>query len=187
MQKLLGPDRSNWGTRVVRIGSINARRLSIFEIAEILAGEDDEVEVEYEFTNSRECYSDDGCNDDEQAASVQEGQEVLSTVENVVASGQLQQTIVDDAGPAGLTEELANVIVEDVVVTTPVTEIIDTTAYPSIAKTATPVAPTSSPTYDCEDSPLRFKVEKDGKFINRYCSWVRVKRNSRYLDMPWYQ
>mmetsp|Transcript_26278 Transcript_26278/g.39385 ORF Transcript_26278/g.39385 Transcript_26278/m.39385 type:complete len:1408 (+) Transcript_26278:130-4353(+) len=181
MQKLLGPNRANWGTRVVRVGGIVARRLSIFEVAEIIAAadQDDVVEVEYEFTNTRECYSDDGCNADEQATAVQEGFEVLATVETVVTTGQLQQTIIDDSDSAGLSEELSSVEVGEVTVSTPEIEVVDATAYPSIYKTPAPVVPTSSPTYDCEDSPLRFKVMKDGKLISRYCSWVRVKRNSR--------
>ncbi len=179
MQQLLGPERANWGTRVVRVGSINARRLSTVEIARLLQDAGDEVEVEYEFTNSRECYNDDGCNDAEQEAAVQEGLGVLATVETVVASGQLQQTIVEEAPQAGLTEELGSVEVASVVVSTPQVELIDITAYPSIEKTPAPIAPTSSPTYDCEDSPFRFMVEKDGKMINRSCWWVRTKRNSR--------
>ena len=171
MQKLLGPDRSNWGTRVVRVGSINTRRLSIFRVAEILSNQDDEVEVEYEFTNSQECISEDGCTVLEQEASVQEGLAVLSTVEAVVNSGELQQTIVEDSESVGLTEELANVVVNEVVVSTPEVVVIETTAYPSIYTTPAPMSPTSSPTYDCEDSPLRFKVKKDGELISRTCSW----------------
>jgi hypothetical protein len=183
MKKLLGPDRSNWGVRVVTVGGIAARQTkSLFEVAELFARADtDSVEVEFEFSYTTECPAD-GCTEDEETGAVDEGLKLLDIVETVVATGQLQQTIIDDAADVGLGEELSNVGVLEIVLEAPKIEIIDPTAYPSIESTSAPTvtaSPTSSPKYDCEDSPFRFNVKKDDKVIKRYCSWAKVKRRAR--------
>jgi hypothetical protein len=41
---------------------------------------------------------------------------------------------------------------------------------PTSAPSPTPPSPTGGP---CEDSPFRFKLEKDGKKIGRNCIWVK--------------
>lgn len=169
MKKVLGSDRSNWGTRVVRVGNRDVRRLSKARIGEIFAAADeDSVEVEYEFTNSRECYSDDGCNEEEQNTSVTEGLDVLSTVEDSISSGEFTQTLIQDAAEVGLTE-LSTVSVTEVETVEPEVEVIESTAYP-----------TASPTFStCSDSPLRFSVMKDGIEIKRSCSWVANHPNAK--------
>lgn len=161
MQKMLGPDRSNWGTRVVRVGNIDVRRLSMAKLIEI-ANEEDSVDVEYEFSSSRECYSVDGCDEEEQSSSNEEGLTLLSTVENAVSSGAFTQALVEGALEAGLTE-LSNVVVEEVVTEAPVIEVIEITPYPSPA----PIA-----TSNCSDSPLRFKVKPYSSVVRRYCIWA---------------
>lgn len=173
MLKVLGPDKSNWGSRVVRVGNRDTRRLSAVEIAEIVANEEDVVDVEYEFSNSRECYSDDGCNEVDQSSSVDEGLEVLQDVQTAVATGTLTNTIVAEAAAAGLTE-LSNVVVEEVEVVDPVVEVIEITPFPTVART---VAPTPAP--PCSDSPMRFKVYSDNVLVRRNCSWVARKPNLR--------
>ena len=174
MEKVLGPDRSNWGTKVVRVGNRDVRSLPKARLLEILADvaeDEDSVEVEYEFSNSRECYSEDGCDDAEQETSVNEGLEILSTVESSISSGEFQEILVEDSEEAGLTE-LTNATVEEVETEAPEVEIIEITPFP------TPSTP--SPTYStCADSTLRFKVLQDNEYINRSCDWVARHPNAK--------
>lgn len=183
MRKLLGPDRANWGTRVVSVGGrANRRTKSRLEEVELFTlAEEDVVEVEFEFTLTTECRDNDGCNESTQTAALNEGLEALDVVTTAVTSGALQQTMIEDAEAAGLSEELSNLTVSTVTVENPTIEIIEATPYPSIETFSAPTSsPTSSPTYDCEDSPLRFQVKiKDDEFIKRYCSWVKIKPSGR--------
>lgn len=172
MRKVLGPERTNWGTRVVKVGNIDTRRLSISRIAEIaiFADDDDSVDVEYEFSNSRECTSADECNKEEESTSVNQGLDVLATVETAVSSGTLTQTIKEEASITGL-NELANVVVEEVVTEAPEIEVIEVTAYPTISKTLAPTIsvvsspPSLAPTFSCSDSQMRFKLKYNGEKI----------------------
>ncbi len=183
MRKLLGPDRANWGTRVVSVGGRATRRtLSSLETFELFAlAEENVVEVEYEFTLTTECRDEGGCNEGTQTAALNEGLETLDVVTTAITSGALQQTVIAEAETSGLSQELSNISVSTVTVENPIIEIIEATPYPSIEVFAAPThSPTSSPTYDCEDSPLRFQVKNtDDEVINRYCSWVKVRPYGR--------
>ncbi len=182
MAKLLGPDRSNWKPRVVRIGGIAARRSrSLVEVAKLIARrtEEDSIEVEFEISASFECREDDGCNEDAVNSAENEASEVSNAVETLFSSGQVQETLVEDSVDVGLGEVFSNVQVGEADIEVPVVTIIDPSAYPSIHTTSAPIvtpSPTSSPTYDCKDSPFRFQVEISGSgtTIARYCSWVKV-------------
>jgi len=187
MLKVLGPDRSGWGTRVVRVGNLDTRRLLFHDAREKIYIENS-VDVEYEFSKSETCLSVNGCDTNDQDSSINEGLAVLEDVTQSVNSGQFTELITNDAAEAGL-DELSDVVVEEVVVVEPEVEIIEITAFPSVTKSSVPtltqnpsvavttqypsIQPTNSPTFSpCTDSPFRFDVKKDGKIMRRSCSWV---------------
>jgi len=199
MRKVLGPDRSGWGTRVVRIGNRDTRML-LFHNWKENAYMEDSVEVEYEFSSSKTCALD-GCDTNDEESSINEGLSVLEGVKESVASGELTEIVKTEAEDAGLSE-LSDVVVEEVEVVEPEVEIIEITSFPSATKTSAPTLtqkpsvaattkPTSQPTPQptpqpttqifppCSDSPFRFDVKKDGKIKKRSCSWVANHSNTK--------
>lgn len=203
MRKVLGPDKSGWGTRVVRIGPRDTRML-LFHNWEENAYMEDSVDVEYEFSSSKTCALD-GCDTNDEESSINEGLNVLEGVKESVASGKLTEIVKSEAEEAGLSE-LSDVVVEEVEVVEPEVEIIEITSFPSATKSSAPsltqkpsvavtIEPTSQPTSPptspptlqptpqifppCADSPFRFDVKKDGKIKKRSCSWVANHSNSK--------